>query len=100
MSKHAELLAQIAQLKIQAEEARTKEIEAAVAQVNSLIAAFGLTPKDLAFKATPKKKASRSGVSIKYQDGTGNVWTGRGRTPKWLVEAEAGGEKREAFWVG
>lgn len=38
-------------------------------------------------------------VAIKYRDGKGNTWTGRGRTARWIVEAERTGKKRERFLV-
>ncbi len=38
-------------------------------------------------------------VPVKYTDDKGNTWTGRGRPPLWLVEAEKGGRKRESFLV-
>ena len=46
-----------------------------------------------------KRAASRSKVAVKYADGNDNTWTGRGRTPLWLVAAEKAGKKREAFLV-
>ena len=39
-------------------------------------------------------------VAVKYRDDAGNSWTGRGRTPLWLVAAEKAGKKRESFLVG
>ena len=36
---------------------------------------------------------------IKYRDKQGNKWSGRGRTPKWLVAAEKTGIKRDRFAV-
>ena len=39
-------------------------------------------------------------VAIKYKDDKGNTWTGRGRTPIWLVEAEKAGKKRQSFLIG
>jgi DNA-binding protein H-NS len=38
-------------------------------------------------------------VAIKYKDEKGNTWTGRGRSPLWLVAAEKAGKKRESFLV-
>jgi DNA-binding protein H-NS len=38
-------------------------------------------------------------VAIKYRDNEGNTWTGRGRTARWIVEAEKAGKKRERFLV-
>jgi DNA-binding protein H-NS len=38
-------------------------------------------------------------VAVKYQDGQGNTWTGRGRTPVWLAAAEKAGRHRDEFKV-
>jgi DNA-binding protein H-NS len=45
------------------------------------------------------RAASGRKVAIKYRDEKGNTWTGRGKTPRWLVEAEKLGETREQFAV-
>jgi DNA-binding protein H-NS len=45
------------------------------------------------------RAASGRKVAIKYRDEKGNTWTGRGKTPRWLVEAENTGKNREAFKV-
>jgi len=42
----------------------------------------------------------RGKVAVKYRDGAGNTWTGRGRMPLWLVAATKGGKaKKEDFLV-
>lgn len=46
-----------------------------------------------------KSRKVRGAVAIKYRDDRGNTWTGRGKTPRWLVEAEKTGAKREAFLI-
>ena len=47
------------------------------------------------------KRRSTAGrpVAVKYKDEKGNTWTGRGRSPLWLVAAENAGKKRESFLV-
>ena len=45
------------------------------------------------------RAASGRKVAIKYRDEKGNTWTGRGKTPRWLVEAENAGKNRETFKV-
>ena len=42
---------------------------------------------------------ARSKVQVKYRDPSGNTWTGRGNAPKWLVEFERNGGKREELLV-
>ena len=46
-----------------------------------------------------KLRKSRGKVAIKYKDDKGNVWTGRGKTPRWMVAAEKSGAKRESFLI-
>jgi DNA-binding protein H-NS len=55
-------------------------------------------PRKSAGAARPVAAAARKPVAIKYRDeATGQTWTGRGRAPTWLAEAEAAGRKREDF---
>ena len=51
--------------------------------------------------ATAKKTAGkkREKVAVKYDDGKGNTWTGRGMAPRWFAAAEKSGKKREPFAV-
>lgn len=51
-------------------------------------------------KTAPKKSVKkRASVPVKYKGPNGETWTGRGRTPRWLVTAESAGKKREHFAV-
>lgn len=52
-------------------------------------------------RSVPKKssKKKRAAVPVKYKGPNGETWTGRGRTPRWLVTAESAGKKREHFAV-
>ncbi|WP_428663363.1 H-NS family nucleoid-associated regulatory protein [Reyranella sp.] len=103
-STAAAIHAQIRMLEKQArklEMGATKGLRAAA----KVIAKHGLSMKDLkeAFslsRGKNKRSVARSKVAIKYSDGNDNTWTGRGRTPLWLVAAEKAGKKREMFLVG
>ena len=44
-------------------------------------------------------KGPRGAVPIKYRDEKGNTWTGRGKTPRWLAEAEKNGATRENYLI-
>ena len=45
-------------------------------------------------------KGRRGKVAVKYRDGAGNTWTGRGRMPRWMVAATKGGKaKKEDFLI-
>lgn len=74
--------------------------------VAAAISKHGLSLSELkqAF-ALSKGRGRRSPVAgrkvpIKYRDSKGNIWTGRGRPPLWLVAAEKAGKKRETFLIG
>jgi len=84
----------------------------AIRKVRALMKKLGVTVADLAEKpaaqknrkATPKggrRTGQKAGhkIPVKYRDADGNAWTGRGKTPKWLVEAEKQGQARESFRV-
>ena len=36
---------------------------------------------------------------VKFKDSNGNKWSGRGMTPKWILEAEKAGKGRSSFAV-
>lgn len=87
MATYQELQAQIAELTIQAEQARKQEIARAVAQIKSLMEEYGITIKDLS-KPSRSSAAKRESVPPKYCDPvTGKTWTGRGKPPKWIADA-------------
>ena len=45
-------------------------------------------------------KGARGKVAVKYRDGAGNTWTGRGRMPRWMTTATKGGKaKKEDFLI-
>lgn len=47
-----------------------------------------------------KAGKARKAVPVKYRHPeTGDTWTGRGRTPRWIVEAEKAGADRSSFAV-
>jgi DNA-binding protein H-NS len=47
------------------------------------------------------KAKGNGSVAVKYRDSKnpGSTWTGRGRMPRWLVEAIKAGRNREDFLV-
>lgn len=112
---------ELAALHAEADAARNRERAGVIAQINVAIAEFGLRPADLDFKkasthagkrvagkkvagkqaagkkAAVKKSAAKKPSVIKYQDGEGNKWSGRGRQPGWLTTALAAGKQLEDF---
>jgi DNA-binding protein H-NS len=109
---------QIRELEKQAKKIESK-LDKGIAEAAELIARHGLSLADWkravalgnskkkrsAGKAAPRKGKSKAKgkahkrVPVKYADDKGNTWSGRGRSPLWLVAAEKNGRKREAFLV-
>lgn len=101
MATYSELLKQIESLTRQAEDLRRSEIDKVIGEIKEKMEKYGLTVADLGFgKSAGKAKKSAGKVAAKYRDPeSGETWSGRGRTPKWLADAEAKGKKRESFAV-
>jgi DNA-binding protein H-NS len=105
----AEAQAKVAELQRQAAQARKENMANAIRDVKALMAQHGLSVADLggaaakSAKAPKAKKASgdnRAAVAPKYRDNaTGDTWTGRGKSPKWLAAKLAGGASKEQFLI-
>ncbi len=71
-------------------------------------ASIGLTPNQI-FGQSPgtqekpkrgKKAEQQSALAaVKFRSPSGQTWSGRGRKPIWLTQAEAGGQSAEEFRV-
>jgi DNA-binding protein H-NS len=110
------LKTRIATLQKQLAEAE-KNKAPAIKKVQALMKKLGVTLADLGGAAgaqsAPKGKKQRGAnksatksakkasgpVPIKFRDEAGNTWTGRGKTPRWLAEAEKGGKSRDTFRI-
>ena len=102
MATYKELVQQIEKLQQQAEDLRKKELQDVIAEVKAKIQQYGPSASALGLSGgKSKSSASAKGtVKPKYKNPvTGDTWTGRGRAPKWVVEAEAAGKKRESFLI-
>jgi len=99
MSTYKELKAQADALMKQAEIARRAEIASVVTEIQARLKEYGITLDDL--KGGASKTKSRAAVAAKYRNpATGESWSGRGRSPKWLAEEQAKGRSREDFLFG
>lgn len=110
-----QIQAQIDRLQIRAENVRAREVLHVVGRIKLAISHYGLSASDLFAKderqAVPpttvkaKRRAPRESlakgtkVPIKYQDGEGNAWSGRGSRPRWLSARLALGKRLEDFLV-
>jgi len=108
---------QIEKLEAQArrlEQAAAEKKKQAVAQVLALMKKLGVSTDDLgstrprrrraakgaAKKRAAKKRAAKKPVAPKFRNGkTGETWSGRGRTPRWLAALEAQGKSLDDYRV-
>ena len=83
MTTSAELEAQIEKLQGELKIKRKEELSTAIAQIKDLMSQHGITVDDL--QGVTKKSRKTSPLKAKYRDpASGNEWSWRGRSPKWL----------------
>lgn len=121
MTNLIEIQTQIEKLTKQAGEIRAREFDKTVEEILAKMKAFGITVKDLqpkkpgrpgkaakAFKATngrakkssaPASKKAGGVVAAKYRGPSGETWSGRGLTPRWLSAQIALGKAKEDFAI-
>ncbi|MBU6260840.1 MAG: H-NS histone family protein [Burkholderiales bacterium] len=110
MPTYRELQEQAQKLLEQAEALRVKEMNGALDSIVKTMGEFGISLEELFdhLKASGFKPKSQSAakakaktkVEAKYRDpASGATWSGRGRTPGWLREAEERGKSREKFLI-
>ena len=103
-----EITEQIEALQKQAAEIRSNELRATIDDINAKIKAFGIAPNDLVFTQTKntlndgrtaRATKTKNPVAAKYQGPNGQLWSGRGLTPKWLALAITEGKAKEDFFL-
>jgi DNA-binding protein H-NS len=111
MATYRELQEQAQKLMEQAEQQRQQELTQALESISKTVSELGISLEELfdylktaGFKPArggrKAKSAKPSKVAAKYQNpSTGETWSGRGRAPGWLREAEEKGKSREKFLV-
>ena len=67
-------------------DARRADVKRAIIEeVRTLIRTYKLTTDDITVPAPGEELQEVR--PVKYRDADGNTWTGRGRKPKWLIDA-------------
>jgi len=97
-TSYKDLLKQREALEQQINEARRRELSDAVAQVRALVSEYGLSQQDVfpsGRSSSARSSSSGTKVAPKYRNPeTGQTWTGRGKAPKWIQNAN-----REQFAI-
>lgn len=110
----AQIEQQIAKLKKQADDIKSKEKEGVIQRIREAISHYGITRQELfGNERTPSRKAGKSSSAApkgrraakrtpspaKYSDGAGRTWTGHGRKPGWILAGLAEGKTLEDFAI-
>ena len=80
---------------------RTKRQEAKenlLAEIREKAAKAGISLDELFTSASPaasRRRGNGTHQKVKYRSPTGDTWSGRGKSPKWLQTLETEGRKRE-----
>jgi DNA-binding protein H-NS len=99
MASYKQLTAQLEKLHKEVAVAREKEVAQVVADIKLLIEEFDITAEELGFAGlgakTTKTKGRKPALPARYRNPkTGETWSGRGRSPGWIV-----GKNRERFLI-
>ncbi|WP_338641796.1 H-NS histone family protein [Burkholderia pyrrocinia] len=85
MSTYRELLRQLEELKKEIDIAREREAELIAKRVVDLLVEYGIFRHDV-LTQQDRNRRRRAPVRPKYFDPkSGATWSGRGRTPRWLI---------------
>jgi len=103
---------EIIRLQKQAQALQAKRRAPVIASIVRDMREYGITPEELASalgkkasktparKTAPAASKEKRVVPPKYRHpDTGETWTGRGKPPRWITEAETGGKSRETFLI-
>lgn len=75
----------------------------AIAKLKAVAAESGYSLEELmkGSRRSSSKADKRSSVEAKYAhpDNKSLTWTGRGKTPKWIVELESSGKSRDSLLI-
>jgi DNA-binding protein H-NS len=95
----AELRSRVDRLMLEKQDTERTELRE---RISALAKEHGFDLRELLDGRRKGKGKGRGGVAIKYRDPKNpeNTWTGRGRTPRWMVAALKGGKaKKEDFLI-
>jgi DNA-binding protein H-NS len=84
MTSYRELLSRRAELEREIVAARSIEADRLLERIKAMLLEHGLTPEDLGWTRTTRRKIKTVGPKRYRNPDTGETWNGYGRPPKWL----------------
>ncbi len=102
MTTYKEIKNKIAQLEKEAEALRKAELLTVITEIKARMAEYGITSKDLGIIKNKTRKQPGTTSPARYRNKEGQTWSGRGRKPKWVIEALAAGKTLEdmGYFIG
>jgi len=108
--QQAKIAKEISKLKKKAEALQMRRRKPVLTDIVRSMREYDITPEDIAAafgKPTAKLRigikrviAAKKVVEPKFRHPqTGATWTGRGKPPRWLTDAEAAGTPRQTFLI-
>jgi len=109
-TQQAKIEKEISKLKKKAEALQARRRKPVLASIVRNMREYAITPEEIAAafgksgaKARvggAKKAGAKQVIAPKYRHPqTGATWTGRGKPPRWLTDAEAAGTPRQTFLI-
>jgi len=113
-SQQAKIQKEIERLHKQAQVLQSKQRKPVISSILRSMKEYGITPDEIAAafgksgaksrkpsaEKTVKASGTKKPVAPKYRHPeTAATWTGRGKAPLWIVEAEKNGQTRQQFLI-
>jgi DNA-binding protein H-NS len=114
VNQQAKIHKEIERLQKQAELLQSKQRKPVISGIVRSMKEYGITPDEIAAafgktgtkakkvvaQKTVKTVGTKKPVAPKYRHpATSATWTGRGKAPLWIVEAEKNGQPRQQFLI-
>jgi len=119
MKSYKNIIGEIKKLQALADKRRRAELASIISNIRKQMTEYGITIADIKSTSAVGRKSGqeklkkkvgkrlektardrRAAVAPKYRDpDSGATWSGRGLTPKWLVEKEKTGKSRAEYLI-
>lgn len=102
LNEKQEIEKQIQKLKRKMRTIHTRQRRPVITSIVRSMIEYEITPEEIteAYEKRNQRATSKATAPARFKNPkTGDTWTGRGRPPRWIVEAESKGQNRENFLI-
>lgn len=102
LNEKQEIEKQIQKLQRKMSTLRTRQRRPVINSIIRSMLEYEITPEEIseAYQLREKRNVAKSTAPARYKNTTTNeTWSGRGRPPRWIVEAEKAGKNRDQFLI-